>query len=111
MNYIPHVTWIPSLEHGAKKEKRGFNHPSTARLLCPQHLLEEFDKDMDAFCQNVQNGSVLISHDDWLSFLYPEDAYYPNAIDKNLLRGPFLLSVSLCSPFEPFLMFSTVTVL
>ena len=49
---------------------------------------------MDGFCRDVQNGAILISHDDWPSFLYPQEDYDPDAIDTNLLRGPFLLSVS-----------------
>jgi hypothetical protein len=63
-------------------------------LLCPQQLRDNFDKDMEGFCHDVKNGTILVSHDDWPSFLYPEYNYDPNAIDKNLLCGPFLLSVS-----------------
>ena len=45
------------------------------------------------FCLDVGDGATIITADDWPSFLYPEDGYDPEAIDENLLRGPFLLSV------------------
>jgi hypothetical protein len=35
-----------------------------------------------------------IIHKSWPLFLYPEDEYNPNEIDKHLLHGPFLLVVS-----------------
>ena len=38
LKYIPHVEGIPELEPYVKKERRGFCHHSTARLLCPHHL-------------------------------------------------------------------------
>ena len=103
ISYIPRIASVPPLEPRTGKDKRGFHHPSTARLLCPQSLREEFDNDMGRFCHDVQNGNVVISHNDWPSFLYPEDGYNPNAIDENLLRGPFLLSVSQILPFEQLL--------
>jgi hypothetical protein len=85
---------IPQLEPNAKKDQRGFRHYSTARLLCPRHLRDKFDEDKDKFCTSVQNGMQLITHKSWPLFLYPEDGYDPDEIDKNLLRGPFLLAVS-----------------
>jgi hypothetical protein len=36
----------------------------------------------------------MITHDDWPSLLYLEDGYNPDAIDKQLLQSPFLVSVS-----------------
>ena len=63
----------------------------TARLLCPRHLRDEFDTDMEGFCRRVQNGTQVITHNDWPSFLYPEDEYNPDALDEHLMRGPFLL--------------------
>lgn len=94
LKYIPHIPGIHQLEPNAKKEQRGFRHHSTARLLCPRRLRDRFDEDRDKFCINVQNGTQPITHKSWPSFLYPEDGYDPNEIDKNLLRGPFLLAVS-----------------
>jgi len=75
-----------------KKEGRGFFHPTTARLLCPRHLQEQFERNPEHFCRDVHYGNIFISHDDFPSFLYPEEEYNPEAIDENLLRGPFLLS-------------------
>jgi hypothetical protein len=94
MKYIPRVDGVPQLDPGAKKDQRGFCHPSTARLLCPRSLRDKFDSDRETFCRDVQNGTNLISQDDWPSFLYPEEGYNHDAIDENILRGPFLLSVS-----------------
>jgi hypothetical protein len=65
-------------------------------MLCPQYLQDEFDKDQERFCHDMQNGTCIITHNDLLSFLYPEDGYNPDAINENLLKSPFLLSVS-CS--------------
>jgi hypothetical protein len=45
--------------------------------------------DREGFCLNVQNDTRVIWNDDWPSYLYPEDGYNPDAIDNNLLRGPF----------------------
>ena len=98
---------VPEVDRKAKKDARGFRHhssDSTARLLCPRHLRDKFDEDREKFCRDVENGKRVIIHDDWPAFLlltimtlYPEDAsgYNPDAIDKGLLRGPFLVSVSI----------------
>ena len=57
-------------------------------------MRDDFDKDRAKFCRDVQNGECDITHEDWPSFLYPETGYNPDNLDKGLLRGPFLLSVS-----------------
>jgi len=101
MNYISPVKNILGLENISMveiktgKENRGFNHYATARLLCPRDRRDDFDMDMEAFCRDVQNGNRAITHNTWPSFLYPEDAYNPEILDEGLLRGPFLVSVSL----------------
>jgi hypothetical protein len=96
LDYIPCVPGITPIERDQKqkKDQRGFCHHSTARLLCPRRLRDKFDRDRDQFCINVLNGKTVISHKMWPSFLYPEDGYNAHMIDENLLRGPFLLSVS-----------------
>jgi len=86
---------IPEVDRKAKKDTRGFCHPATARLLCPRFLRDELDNDREKFSRDVQNGNRIIIHDDWPSFLYPEDGFDPDAIDGGLLRGPFLVSVGL----------------
>ena len=42
----------------------------------------------------MQDGILSIAGDDWSSFLHPEGVYNPEAIGRGLLRGPFLVSVS-----------------
>jgi len=83
------------VDRKAKKDTRGFCHHSTARLLCPRHMLKEFDKDREQFCHDVLNANRIILHGDWPAFLYPEEGYDEEIIDKGLLRGPFLVSVSI----------------
>jgi len=101
MNYmwpvknIPGVKDIPMISIKAGKETHSFNHHVSTCLLCPQDKQDKFDKDREAFCQDMQNGNRAITHKTWLSFLYPEDAYNPDTLDKGLLCGPFLVSVSL----------------
>jgi hypothetical protein len=66
----------------------------TARLLCSRKLRAHFNQDPNTFCEDVQNGNLEILHNDWPTFLYPEDGYKPEAIDYyTLLQGPFLLVV------------------
>jgi hypothetical protein len=95
LDYIPRIKDVPNIEQKAKKEECRFCHYMTACLLCPQQLRDEFNADMEGFCRRVQNGMLPITHDDWPSFLYPEDKYNADALDEHLLRGTFLLSVCL----------------
>jgi len=96
MGYIHPIKDIPKVNHKANKDTCSFCHHATAWLLCPQCLQEKFDKVQEQFCRDVQNRVCSITHNDWLSFLYPEDGYNPNVIDEKLLQSPFLVSVS-CS--------------
>ncbi|KAI0276933.1 hypothetical protein BC826DRAFT_976713, partial [Russula brevipes] len=93
LKYIPRNDTYIEVDFGMKKELRGFSHPTTARLLCPRHWRDAFDRNLDAFCNDVLNGLVEITHDNWPTFLYPEDGYDPDVIDHTLLQGPFLLAV------------------
>ena len=94
---IPGVEEVPRIDSKDNKENRGFNHHATARLLCPRRIRDEFDADRDTFCRNVKDGKCKIKHNDYPSFLYPDDKYNPEALDENLLRGLFLVSVgNLC---------------
>jgi hypothetical protein len=72
----------------------------TTHLLCPQNFRDEFDADMEGFCCRVQNGTLAITHNDWPSFLYPEDSYNLDALDEHLLQGSFLLSVCVFNLFD-----------
>ena len=91
-----------------KKDQRGFAHTTTARLLCPREWRDRFDRNPEAFCTEVHNGAVEIRHDEWPTFLYPEDGYDPDVIDHTLLQGPFLLAVSLGFSSDQPLMVTTV---
>jgi hypothetical protein len=64
-------------------------------MLCPRPLREVFDRDRAKFCHEVEHGIRILIHDDWPSFLYPETGYNPRVMDHGLLRGPFLVSVSI----------------
>jgi hypothetical protein len=95
LKYIPYAKEDLEVEFNTKKDQRGFSHPTTARLLCPRQMRDTFDDDPREFCREVLNGKRLISHNNWPSFLYPENGFNPDAIDEKLLRGPFVLSVCL----------------
>ncbi|KAG1733095.1 hypothetical protein EDD22DRAFT_960264 [Suillus occidentalis] len=57
-------------KHG--KACRGWNHPQTARLLCPVRRLEEFDADPQAFMDGVKEGRIRITASKLPSFIYDE---------------------------------------
>jgi len=44
------------------------------------------------------DGSIQVTANDWPNFLYEEDVYDPDELDKGLLQGYFLLRVC---PFSP----------
>lgn len=92
---IPGVKDVPIVDRKAKKDTRGFRHHATARLLCPGDMLKDFELDRVKFCHEVEHGTRAIIHDDLPAYLYPEGGYNSSAIDKGLLRGPFLVSVSI----------------
>ncbi|KAI0369421.1 hypothetical protein BV20DRAFT_363799 [Pilatotrama ljubarskyi] len=77
------------------KYQRGWNNKYTARLLCPQEKLEDFDRDTDAFTAAVQAGDIDVTAAQYPSFLYdqkaaedaPEDAIEPGFLKSPLLRG------------------------
>ncbi|KAK2464049.1 hypothetical protein APHAL10511_003919 [Amanita phalloides] len=73
---------------------RGFYHPVCARLLCPQQELVAFDKDPDAFMDEVITGSRTITENSWPSFLYDPTLYNPAGCnDQGLLHGHYLIHV------------------
>ncbi|KAI0629502.1 hypothetical protein C8Q77DRAFT_1037027, partial [Trametes polyzona] len=73
------------------KTSRGFKHLITARLLCPMRLLAQFDKDPEAFCRGVRNGTIPIISCDWPSFLYDETLAVPGKVKPGFLRSQLLL--------------------
>ena len=44
------------------------------------------------------DGTIKVVAEDWPNFLYEHGVYDPNEIDKGLLRGHFLLRVSIFLP-------------
>jgi hypothetical protein len=80
LDYVPRIKDLHNIDRTVKKEQRGFSHYMTARLLCPRQLRDKFDADMEGFCRSMQSGSFIITHDDWPSFLYPEDKYDPDSV-------------------------------
>jgi hypothetical protein len=120
---------MPPIANEKSKSDRGFNHPMTSRLLCPQKMLHEFDADPryaininptspswsltyscpwlmlahdSAMRAKFLDGTIKIVANDWPAFLYDESMYDPEEIDKGLLRGYFLLRVW-------FLMYMNIT--
>jgi len=108
LKYIPRVEGIPVIEPDVKKEKRGFHHHSTARLLCPRHLQDYFDDDRERFCRQIREASLVVTHNDWPTFLFPKEGYDHNHIDKYILRSSFLLSVCVLPALGCLLILSLV---
>jgi hypothetical protein len=91
--YIPSVYGYTGI--GGTKDNLSHHDITAARLLCPRRLRDWFDRDMEYFCDDIRNGDRPYPCSDWPSFLYPETIYNPDAVEKGLMRGPFLLSVSI----------------
>jgi len=108
LKYIPRIEGIPNLSAHVKKERRGFLYYVTAHLLCPCHLRNYFNDDRERFCCQILEGSLVITYDDWLSFLFPNDVYNPDNIDEYMLWSPFMLMVHLLSALGCLLIFSIV---
>ena len=92
--FIPSIEGYQDIGVGTREENSGFHHVATGRLLCPRYLRDCFDHDMERFCRSVRDGDRIFGRRDWPSFLYPESGFNPDADEKGLLRGPFLVHVS-----------------
>ncbi|CDO75465.1 hypothetical protein BN946_scf184935.g1 [Trametes cinnabarina] len=79
---------VPSL---LAKHERGWQNKHTARLLCPQRLLSDFDADWQSFVDRVLTNKRPIKGGDFASFLYDQDLANPNDDDAGLLRSPYFL--------------------
>ncbi len=108
LRYIPHIEGIPMIEPNVKKEKWGFHHHSTACLLCPRHLRDYFDNDRERFCHQIWEASLVITHNNWPTFLFPKEGYNHNHINKDILWSSFLLSVCMLPALGCLLIFSLV---
>ncbi|KAG1728944.1 hypothetical protein EDD22DRAFT_410910 [Suillus occidentalis] len=71
--------------HG--KAVRGWNHPLTARLLCPARDIIEFDEDPDAYMDRVKSGQKKITAKQWPSMFYDMSLYNPKNKKAGFLRG------------------------
>lgn len=108
------IEYIPDLPgKKLRKEDRGWSNQHTARLLCPQTMLNEFDADWRRlvhthivtpiltpilfvrFTQRIKDGELGITEHDLPSFLWDQSLRTPGCdITVGLLRGPVLVSVS-----------------
>ena len=88
------------------KNKWGWNHPITARLLCPMRLVVEFEQDpayvdfpeknvfnvfYSSFQAGVQEGRYRVTAADYPAFLYDESKYDPVNPLSSLFKGHVLL--------------------
>ncbi|EGN94135.1 hypothetical protein SERLA73DRAFT_155892 [Serpula lacrymans var. lacrymans S7.3] len=76
----------------------GFNHPQLAMFLCPVKHLEDFirdPKDASRTHLKLKDGQIKVNAQNLPAFLYegktPGEHFSPDAIDKGLLKGYYLL--------------------
>lgn len=91
--YIPSIEGYPDIGIGTREDNSGYNHVATGRLLCPRRLRDQFDRHNEGFCRSVVVEHRVFKEEDWPTFLYQESGYNPDAEEKGLLRGPFLVYV------------------
>ncbi|KAF9786305.1 hypothetical protein BJ322DRAFT_1108158 [Thelephora terrestris] len=88
----------------SSKSWRGWEHPITARLLCPADHLAEFKADPKSARAKLRDGklSLLDSKGDpkFPAFLYNEDIM-DGSLAQGLFRGPLLLAVYIHIFFSP----------
>ena len=109
---------VPAVPRG--KTGRGFNHPGTARALCPRAYIWDFDNDeryvhdlvlgcdfsssylSSSFLKKITSGEIEITADQFPNFLYDERIADPPSreegwdVENGLLCSPLCLWVS-CS--------------
>ncbi|KAG2081110.1 hypothetical protein BD769DRAFT_1399276 [Suillus cothurnatus] len=71
----------PSLLKHHGKIARGWNHPQTARLLCPMRM---------SFMEKVKEGQIKITATKLPTFLYDESMFDPAKKSQGCLRGYYL---------------------
>ncbi|KAK7689179.1 hypothetical protein QCA50_007870 [Cerrena zonata] len=89
------LIYIDDIPSTLEKDERGWHNRQTARLLCPQDQLEEFDADWLRFANEVMSGVREIDENDLPSFLWDQTATDPNNPYAGLCRGPLLLKAML----------------
>ncbi|KAG1759612.1 hypothetical protein EDD22DRAFT_752920, partial [Suillus occidentalis] len=82
----------PLVKHHGKLA-RGWNHPQTARLLCPMRMLSTFDADPRSFMEKVNEGQIKITATKLPTFLYDESMFDPIKKSQGCLRGYYLKRV------------------
>ncbi|OJT15889.1 hypothetical protein TRAPUB_1050, partial [Trametes pubescens] len=82
------------------KHERGWNNRFTARLMCPQRLLEDFDAGESDFRRQVGSGDIAIAPGDYASLLYDQKladgALGEDATLVGLLRSLLLAACYKC---------------
>ncbi|KAI0816873.1 hypothetical protein BC628DRAFT_1413984 [Trametes gibbosa] len=91
-----HIVEILGLPDEVKdKVQRGFRHHVTGRLLCPPHLLDEFDNDPERFCcsiYNMRRGRPQVGSVNYPMFMYNMDEYVPGKRKPGLLKSELLIT-------------------
>ncbi|KAH9952316.1 hypothetical protein BGW80DRAFT_745992 [Lactifluus volemus] len=83
----------PPILRITSKASRGLNHPQIGRMLCPRHLLDDFDEDPTEMLSKLQDGRIIFQPGDWSTCLYDEGQFDPENPDKGLMRGHYILRV------------------
>ena len=116
-DYITLENGIPLTLKNGEKSRCGFNHPITARLLCPFRDLAKFDADPQYvlllllfkltilvtrdYMTRALDGQVKITAKAFPTFLYDERVSFdPTDHSKGLLRSRVLVLVSGAIPYS-----------
>ena len=105
----------PIKSKSAKSDTRGWKHKGLARYLCPIQYLDAFDKDPEGFgdfflcflpvahtlwLSRTSRRAKPFTADDYPAFMYDEDLYDPEDLQKGLLRHPYPICVCLLNFFH-----------
>ncbi|KAG2742831.1 hypothetical protein P692DRAFT_20749468, partial [Suillus brevipes Sb2] len=71
----------------------GWNHPSTAQLLCPARNIIKFDEDPDTCIDHVKLGQNKITTKQWPSMFYDMSLYNPKNKKVGFLCGYTIVQV------------------
>ncbi|KAF8910000.1 hypothetical protein CPB84DRAFT_1842665 [Gymnopilus junonius] len=74
--------------------KSSFSHLDMADLLCPLSMRDEFERDPVAFTSKVIDSNIVITDDDFLTFMYESGTEYdPDDLLTGFLKSCLLLRV------------------
>ncbi|OBZ77443.1 hypothetical protein A0H81_01957 [Grifola frondosa] len=88
LNYLPKGPKYPPLDTDLK-DRRGFENVTTGRLLCPRTHCPTSIRTL-IFCASVRDGDTEVTAHDYPSFLYDQEEYDPEEMDKGFLRSALL---------------------